>query len=213
MQASCHPEEEAIRRARKGESDRLSVLYTKYRDLVYRRCLRLTRDVASAEDLTQEVFLTLCNKLSSFKGRAAFKTWLYRVVTNIVLTHFRRNKNQALQLPLQQPHCLGDHEISLGCRLRSKPPQLDDQVFLSEAFSMLPPGSREVLMLHDVEGYKHTEIARMLGIHDGTSRSQLHLARVNLRALFDGSRSKGGGPASHEESGLSAGRLASRGAA
>ncbi len=177
-------EQRAIRRAQNGEPDGLRVLYMRYRDFIYHRCLRLTRNVTSAEDLTQEVFLQLCRKVSTFKGKSSFRTWLYRVATNIVLMHSRKNKGNLLSL--EQPTSQENDDICLGERLRSRSVPPDKYVLLSQALSSVPPGSRRILLLHDLEGYNHREIACLLGINSGTSKSQLHHARMKIRAIFDG---------------------------
>ncbi len=177
-------EQRAIQSAQRGEADGLRILYLQYKDFVYHRCLRLTRNVASAEDLTQEVFLQLCRKVSTFKGQSSFKTWLYRVATNIVLMHCRKNKPNLVSL--DQPASRENENARLGERLRSRPIQPDQHALLSQALSSVAPGSREILMLHDVEGYNHREIACLLGINSGTSKSQLHHARMKIRAIFLG---------------------------
>lgn len=155
-------------------------LYKKHYRRVYSICLRMTGNMAEAEDLTQDVFLQLHRKLKSFRGEAAFTTWLHRLTVNHVLMHFRKRRVRS----------------EVGTDDGEMPDQIDpvtvnpeampivDQISLDVAVAKLPPGYRKVFVLHDVEGYEHEEVARMLGCTVGTSKSQLHKARMRIRALL-----------------------------
>jgi RNA polymerase sigma-70 factor, ECF subfamily len=140
----------------------------------------MTGSPAEAEDLAQDIFIHLFHKIGGFRGESAFTTWLHRMTINQVLMHFRRKKRRRAQ-PVE------DVELSAeACdrvEFAGRPPVLD-QIALADALAKLPHGYRTVLILHDVEGYEHEEIAQRLGCATGTSKSQLHKARLRLRKLL-----------------------------
>ncbi len=132
-----------------------------------------------AEDLLQDIFLTAHRKLRLYKGDAALGTWLFRLATNLCLDHLRSRSTHAGHLtdplddePGASPHASGP---VLG---------VVDRIDLERALETLPPGCRTIFVLHDVEGCEHREIAALLGISDGTSKSQLHKARLRLRRVL-----------------------------
>ena len=147
---------------------------------VYALCLRMTGNVAEAEDLTQEVFVQVFRKLESFRGDAAFSTWLHRLTVNQVLMHFRKTRVRKEQTTRNGE--LPDEPVESGKRF-SRPPVLD-RIMLNEVITRLPFGYRIVFILHDVKGFRHDEIARELGCSVGTSKSQLHMARMKLREMI-----------------------------
>jgi RNA polymerase sigma-70 factor, ECF subfamily len=155
-------------------------LYQAHHRRVYSICLRMTRDASEAEDLTQEVFVHLFRTLGSFRGESAFTTWLHRMTVNQVLMHFRKRRvrkertTEGEELPAQV--AAGSHDYQ---RMN-----IIDRILLSEVMAKLPEGYREAVVLYDIEGYEHQEIARMKGRSEGTSKSQLHKARRSLRALI-----------------------------
>jgi RNA polymerase sigma-70 factor (ECF subfamily) len=142
----------------------------------------MTNNPTEAEDLTQEIFLHVYRKIGSFRGESAMMTWLHRVSVNKVLMHFRSSTvrrertTEDGSAPEPAPPRAKSHDQVLAV----------DRLALDKAITQLPPGYRAVLLLHDVEGYEHTEIARMMGTAVGTSKSQLHKARIKLRALLKG---------------------------
>ena len=155
-------------------------IYAKHYRRVYSICLRMTGNVAEAEDLTQEVFLQLHRKLKSFRGDAAFTTWLHRLTVNHVLMHFRKRRVRS-ELTTE------DGELPDQIDPDSDNPQampILDRIALDTAIGKLPPGYRKVFVLHDVEGFEHDEIAGILKCSSGTSKSQLHKARLKLRKLL-----------------------------
>lgn len=155
-------------------------LYRKHYRRVYSICLRMTGNVAEAEDLTQEVFLQLHRKLKSFRGDAAFTTWLHRLTVNHVLMHFRKRR-------VRSENVTEDGELPDQIDPKSDTPhsmRMVDHIAIDTAVGKLPPGYRKVFVLHDVEGYEHEEIARILKCSSGTSKSQLHKARLRLRKLL-----------------------------
>lgn len=129
-------------------------------------------DPGDAEDAVQEVFIRVWQKLHTFAGQSAFGTWLHRVAVNLMI---RRRQAQGLA---RKRHSSDEMALDM-VPSRSERPDLT--VAIERAVALLPAGAREVFVLHDMEGYKHEEIARMLEVDPGTSRSQLHRARLLLR--------------------------------
>src|SRR6266849_1611780 len=132
----------------------------------------LVRRMLEADDVTQDVFIRAWQKLSTFRGESAFGTWLHRLAVNVVLA---RRKS----VGIERGRFINE-EDPLD-RLSSKPMTPELSMDFEEALASLPQGARQVFVLHDVEGYRHQEIARMLGVVPGTSKSQLHHARMALR--------------------------------
>jgi RNA polymerase sigma-70 factor (ECF subfamily) len=155
-------------------------LYRKHYRRVYSICLRMTGNVAEAEDLTQEVFIQLHRKLDSFRGESAFTTWLHRLTVNQVLMHFRKRsvKSELTTEDGEMPDSVDPDTLNPEAM------PIVDRISLETAIAQLPPGYRTAFVLHDVEGYEHEEIARILGCSPGTSKSQLHKARLKLRRLI-----------------------------
>lgn len=174
------PDLELCRKAGAGSLAAFEMIYQRYHRRTYSLCLRMTNSQTEAEDLTQEVFIQLFRKIGSFRGDSAFSTWLHRLTVNQVLMHFRRRsvKNEKTsedgEVPEQTVH---------GTANPNKMPVID-RIALKNAIAQLPNGYRNVFVLHDVEGYEHEEVARMMGISIGTSKSQLHKARLKLRGLL-----------------------------
>ncbi|MDQ3634267.1 MAG: RNA polymerase sigma factor [Acidobacteriota bacterium] len=156
-------------------------LYAKYHRRTYSLCLRMTNNVAEAEDLTQEAFIQLFRKVGSFRGDSAFTTWFHRLTVNQVLMHFRKRsvKNEKTT----EDGEMLEEIVKSNKKYQSQTPILN-RMDLKKAIAELPPGYRSVFVLHDVEGFEHTEVARILGISVGTSKSQLHKARLKLRGLL-----------------------------
>lgn len=171
---------ELCRLAEKGNISAFERIYERYHRRTYSLTLRMTGSQTEAEDLTQEVFIQLFRKIGSFRGESAFSTWLHRLTVNQVLMHFRRRsvKNERTsddgEMPEQTVHGTSDP---------NKMPVVD-RIALKNAIADLPKGYKSVFVLHDVEGFEHEEVARMLKISVGTSKSQLHKARLKLRGLL-----------------------------
>jgi RNA polymerase sigma-70 factor (ECF subfamily) len=167
-------------RAAAGDMSAFEELYQRHNRRVYSLCLRMTQNPPEAEDLAQEVFIQLFRKIGSFRGDSAFTTWLHRMTVNQVLMHFRKRS-----VKLEQTTEEGDTpvQVVVGTGNPMTMPVVD-RIALDKAISQLPPGYRTVFLLHDVEGYEHEEIARQLGCSVGTSKSQLHKARMKLRVLL-----------------------------
>ena len=163
-----------------GDISAFELLYERHNRRVYSLCLRMTQNASEAEDLAQEVFIQLFRKIGSFRGESAFTTWLHRMTVNQVLMHFRKRG-----VRMEQTTEDGETPIQVVAGTEN-PLQMPvvDRIALDKAISQLPPGYRTVFILHDVEGHEHEEIARMLGCSVGTSKSQLHKARMKLRTLL-----------------------------
>ncbi|HEY0729822.1 MAG TPA: RNA polymerase sigma factor [Pyrinomonadaceae bacterium] len=163
----------------KGGISSIGDLYVRHRPKVYAVCLQMTKNTSEAEDLTQDIFVQLLHTIGSFRGDSQFSTWLYRVTTNHVLMHFRRSSRRREKFP-----CVNDEGATSSKTNVSSGQQVLDRIVIDDALAKLPSGSRSVFMKFDVEGYKHEEIARILGCSVGNSKSQLHKARRKLRKLL-----------------------------
>jgi RNA polymerase sigma-70 factor (ECF subfamily) len=163
-----------------GDMEAFEALYERHNRRVYSLCLRMTQNASEAEDLAQEVFIQLFRKIGSFRGESAFTTWLHRMTVNQVLMHFRKRS-----VKLEQTTEEGETPVQVvkGTENPNNMPVVD-RIALDKAIEQLPPGYRTVFTLHDIEGHEHEEIARMLGCSVGTSKSQLHKARMKLRTLL-----------------------------
>jgi len=140
---------------------------------------------AEAEDLTQEAFLQLFRKIHTFRGDAAFSTWLHRLSVNVVLMRLR--KKTLPQTSLDEPADADDESSGPKRDVGAEDPLIEgslDRVRLERALVELPPGYRMVFLLHDVQGYEHNEIARIMDCSIGNSKSQLHKARTRLREIL-----------------------------
>jgi RNA polymerase sigma-70 factor (ECF subfamily) len=176
---------EIIRRAQLGDSAAFEIIYQQYASRVYALCLRMLRDPVEAEDLTQEAFLQLFRKLNTFRGESAFSTWLHRLTVNLVLMRLRKKSPPTASIEATADQ---DDEIA--------PPTIDvsapdlllegsiDRVRLERCIEQLPAGYRAIFVLHDIQGYQHSEIAEIVGRSVGDSKSQLHKARMRLRELL-----------------------------
>lgn len=166
--------------AGKGDLKAFETLYERHHRRVYSLCLRMTQNGAEAEDLAQEAFIQLFRKIGSFRGESAFTTWLHRLTVNQVLMHFRKRS-----VKLERTTDEGETPVQIvrGTENPNSMPVID-RIALDNALKQLPPGYRSVFLLHDVEGHEHEEIAKMLGVAVGTSKSQLHKARMKLRKIL-----------------------------
>jgi RNA polymerase sigma-70 factor (ECF subfamily) len=176
------PDFELAQAAARGQMDAFETLYERHHRRVYSLCLRMLANPAEAEDLSQEVFVQLFRKIGSFRGESAFTTWLHRMTVNQVLMHFRKRG-----VRMEQTTEEGDELNSVVQAGTERPHSMPvvDRIALERAITELSPGYRTVFVLHDVEGLEHEEVARVLGISVGTSKSQLHKARMKLRGLLN----------------------------
>jgi len=186
-QTECNlTEAEAIVRARECDAAGFEYLYKAHCRRVYSLCLRMIKNPADAEDLTQQAFLQLFRKIGTFRGESGFSTWLHRVTVNIVLMHLRRKKPTELLVEDLERHSSNDESPrELGCGDASMLGAID-RLNLTRAIRKLPFGYKQIFLLHDVMGYEHSEIATSLQCSVGNSKSQLHKARKCLQLLLYG---------------------------
>lgn len=162
--------------AARGDRRAFERLYETHVRRVYGLCLRMAGNQERADELTQDIFIRVWDKLPQFRGESAFSTWLYRLAVNVVLESrrsARRNDARHTDATLDST----PEPLVNGASVEGR---LD----LAKAMATLPPGARAVFALHDIEGYKHEEIAVLLKITPGGSRAQLHRARQLLRTAL-----------------------------
>ncbi len=166
-------EDHLIHRAKRGEAEACRALYQRYAPRVYAVVRRMAGDEALAEDWAQEAWIRAFRALPGFRGDAKFSTWLHRVAVNSALQGQRKRKRHtSREAPLVE---------SLATSSRDRPVL---RMRLERALQELPEGMRQVLVLHDVEGYTHEEIGELLGVAPGTSKSQLFKARAKMRLML-----------------------------
>lgn len=174
---------ELVKRAQQGDSEAFASLFHAHKARIYSVCLRMTNNTAQAEDLTQDAFLQVFRKLNTFKGNSALSTWLYRIAVNTVLMHFR--KKALKQVSLDEP---SSHDAKMVRReYGSRDGRLSgsvDRITLTRAIKDLPAGYRTIFLLHEVDGYEHQEIAKILKCSVGNSKSQLHKAKLRIREFL-----------------------------
>jgi RNA polymerase sigma-70 factor (ECF subfamily) len=177
-----------VQRAQQGDSDAFASMFHSNKAKIYSVCLRMTNNIAVAEDLMQEAFLQAYRKLSTFRGDSALSTWLYRIAINTVLMHFRKKKLR--QVSLEEPYGQDANTADRTNATREYGRRDDrlvgivDRIALTRAIAELPVGYRTIYLLHEVEGYEHQEIAEMLNCSVGNCKSQLHKAKLRIRELL-----------------------------
>lgn len=171
---------ELTKLASTGDMGAFEEIYKRHHRRVYSICLRMLQSPTEAEDLTQDVFIQLYRKIGSFRGDSAFTTWLHRMTVNQVLMHFRKRT-----VKYEKTTEEGDtpDQMVTGTADPNKM-RIVDKIALDNAIQQLPNGYKNVFVLHDVEGFEHEEVARILGCSVGTSKSQLHKARLKLQKLL-----------------------------
>ncbi len=183
--ASKLSEPEVIRGAQNGDPEAFETLYRMHSRRIFALCLRMLKNSAEAEDLTQETFLTVFRTIQAFRGRSAFSTWLYRVAVNLVLMHMRKKTIPQTSLDEIRER----QEESHDRRLELSAPDLNlkgliDRLTLERAFAQLLPESQLEFVLYEILGYAHREIAQLRGCSTGNSKLQLHRTRLRLRRLI-----------------------------
>lgn len=159
-----------------GDRRAFERLYRTYGQRIYALCLRMCGDRGMAEELVQDVFVRAWHKLETFRGDAAFGTWLHRVAVNIVLSRRKQDGRQ-------RDRTVNDDDAVDG--VAARPASVGERLDLESAIAQLPQGARRIFVLHDVEGYTHEEIGEFLGITSGGSKAQLHRARLLLREALN----------------------------
>ena len=169
-----------VERCRRGDLAAFEEVYRTHSGRLYSVACRMVGNPADAEDLLQEIFLAAHRKLDSFRGESALGTWLYRLATNLCLDHLRSKAARTNQVT----DALDDEPGLADASSRGLADQTLSRMDLERAVAQLPEGCRAAFVLHDVEGLEHREVAEALGIAEGTSKSQVHKARLRLRALL-----------------------------
>ena len=174
---------ELARRASSGDDAAFEQLYRAHSGRVHALCLRMSGSRERAVELTQDVFVHVWERLASFRGDSALSSWIYRLTVNLILSNARTDRRRLTHEVNEEP--VGEEmpeQSAPSDRERGsvRPASVLDAVDPERAVAGLPPGARTVFVLHDVEGYKHDEIAKLTGTAEGTCRAQLHRARKLL---------------------------------
>jgi RNA polymerase sigma-70 factor (ECF subfamily) len=167
-----------IERSQGGDQLAMEAIYGRYKTALFNLAYRYTYDRATAEDLLQEIFIKVFTHIGNVNRTATFTAWVYRIALNTCFSHLRSRKvemRNAVPLDDVEPYVHSGRNEEAGGDLRKH---------LDEAIALLPRGLREVFILHDVQGFKHGEIARTLRLSVGTSKSQLFKARLRLREIL-----------------------------
>lgn len=176
--------DDVLARAQAGDEDAFSKLYMQHKKRVFCICMNMVHNNAQAEDLMQETFLQVHRKLATFRAESAFTTWLHRITVNIVLMHLRKRALHVVSLDEMITNVPGEHfGRVVGTRDLAQVGAID-RVAINRAARNLAPGYRSIFMLHDVQGFQHSEIAAILNCSLGCSKSQLHKARRVLRCAL-----------------------------
>jgi RNA polymerase sigma-70 factor, ECF subfamily len=169
-------ERELVARAKRGDVDAFDTLYHAHAGHVFGVCLRLAADRERAGELLQDVFVRVWERLTSYRGDAAFGTWIYRLAVNTVLEAERMDGRRRARV---------ENDDTRDRAVDARGSSIEGRIDLERALATLPPGPRRAFLLHDVEGYSHGEIARMTGLAEGTVRAQLHRARELLMEALE----------------------------
>lgn len=173
--------ETLVRRAQRGELGAYEALYHLHAGRVHALCLRLTGDRERARELTQDVFVRAWERLGSFAGASAFTSWLHRLTVNVVLERVRTDKRRAHRVTYEGDSADGR---TIDGAAPAAAMSAEERIDFERAVAALPPGLRTVYVLHDIEGYRHGEIAQLTGTAEGTTRAQLHQARRKLMEML-----------------------------
>jgi len=177
------------RRASSGDETAFEQIYRAHSARVFALCIRMSGSRQRATELTQDVFVQVWQRLSSWRGESALSSWIYRLTVNLVLSNVRGEQRR-------RSHEMTDDELTdEGSAMHAderhptdgvvRPASVAEGIDLERAIASLPAGARTVFVLHDVEGYQHGEIAKMTGTAEGTCRAQLHRARKLLIEALD----------------------------
>jgi RNA polymerase sigma-70 factor (ECF subfamily) len=161
-----------------GDRQAFERLYQTHANRVFSLCARMSGSRTKGEELTQDVFVRTWEKLPQFRGESAFSTWLHRLAVNVVLNARKTEGKQASRTEQN------DEDEERWDQVARAPMHIE-RMDLADAIAKLPAGARKVFVLHDVEGFKHEEIAEMMGITSGGSKAQLHRARLLLREALE----------------------------
>jgi RNA polymerase sigma-70 factor, ECF subfamily len=184
-------ESQLIANALDGDSESFGELYRRHSRRIFYLCYRMVNDTELAEDLTQESFVHAFRRLSTFRQESRFTTWMHRIAVNTVLMFIRKRNSSIRECPLD-PAFGSEEDAPFEGQTYGKADDTlsmtTDRVALQRAIEDLPPGYRLMLILHDIHGYEHQEIAEIFGCTTGNTKSQLHKARLRLRSVIDRER-------------------------
>ena len=171
---------ELAERCRAGDADAFEELYRQHARRLFSLVLRMIGSADDAEDLVQEVFLQAHRKLAGFRGESTLGTWLYRLTMNHCLDHLRGRQAKMSRAT----DSLDDENAAEPAARAPAVPSAISRMDLERAIDTLPQGCKAAFLLHDVEGFEHREVAEILGVSEGTSKSQVHKARMKLRVIL-----------------------------
>jgi RNA polymerase sigma-70 factor, ECF subfamily len=169
-----------VERCRQGDLGAFEELYRAHSGRLYSVAYRMLGNANDAEDLLQEIFLSAHRKLESFRGESALGTWLYRLGVNLCLDYLRSRAGRSIQRTDRLEDEASLAEIGSAGLAQRTVMKMD----IERALAQLPEGCRTAFVLHDIEGFEHREVAAIMGIAEGTSKSQVHKARLRLRSLL-----------------------------
>ncbi len=186
---STAPDDSAlVRRLKRGDHEAFEALYARHAPRVFRQAIRMLNSETEAEEVLQEVFITVYKKIKQFRGAAAFSTWLYRLTANAAITKLRKRKrNREVNLEDYLPEFDEDGHhavrpvVDWSQDLEAKVTSDETQKFLRHALDDLPPTDKAVVVLSDLEGFSNKEIAKMLGLTVAAVKARLHRGRLFLR--------------------------------
>ena len=179
-------EQELVAKAQRGDVTAFEALYRANAPRVYALALRLSGNSNDAAELTQDVFVQAWQRLTGFRGDAAFGSWLHRITVNTTFMRTRGDRRRAAHIRIHSD--ADEHDLAASPEEgQGSVPAVDvaQAVDLERAIAALPPGARRVFVLHDVIGYRHDEIAGLTGLAEGTLRAQLHRARRLLMEALE----------------------------
>jgi RNA polymerase sigma-70 factor, ECF subfamily len=173
---------ELVQRCQHGDAAAFEEVYRAHAGRLYSLVFRMAGSATDAEDLLQEIFLHAYRKMAGFRGDSSLGTWLYRLAVNHCLDVLRGRQAKMTRVT----DSLDDDGAMEPASATPMVPTAVSRLDLERAIARLPPGCRTAFVLHDVEGFEHNEIAKLLGVSEGTSKSQVHKARMKLRAMLSG---------------------------
>jgi RNA polymerase sigma-70 factor (ECF subfamily) len=181
-------ESQLVARCLDGDMDAFKRVYDAHATRLYNLAYRMAGTTGEAEELLQEIFLLAFRKLSSFRGNSSLGTWLYRLAVNLCLDHVRGKQGKMSRATV----ALHDERGEAVAAPRTRPvDSVVHKLDLEKAIDQLPASYRAAFLLHDVEGFEHHEVGKMLGIAEGTSKSLVHKARLRIRAFLSAPRPAG----------------------
>lgn len=177
-----------VQRSQEGDTEAFGILVDRYKERVYRTIYQMTSHHEDADDLVQEAFIRAYRSIGKFQGKSSFYTWIYRIAVNLTLNHLKRSGRRR-SFSLDDADSSIQKESALQDLFHSDTPSkganlLDLRKSIHEALQRLTPNHRAVVTMHDIQGMTHGEIAKILGISEGTVRSRLHYARQQLQVYL-----------------------------